>query len=103
MRRIRLTQAVTVTITAPSGLTVSPTSHIFIAGEPEEDETDRNKWDDPITVTITAAEDDNGFADTFDISHSFAGADYEEGASARALAVTVTDNDTPGLVFPSRS
>ena len=55
-------------------------------------------WDDAQTVTVTAEEDDDAVTDTVaTLTHTASGGDY---ANLTAdLPVTVTDNDTPAIVF----
>ncbi len=87
------TQMVTVTITAPTGLKVDPSTHTFISGETTEE---NNNWDDPITVMITALDDEDGVDANVSITHAVAGADYED-VNAPPIGVTVTDDDTPAV------
>ena len=82
------TGTVTVTITVPAGtdLTLDATSLEFTT----------STWEDAQTVTVTAAEDDDTADDTATLAHAAAGGGYSLSAN---LAVTVTDDDTAGLVF----
>ena len=86
------TGTVTVTITVPAGtdLTLDATSLEFTT----------STWEDEQTVTVTAAEDDDTADDTATLAHAAAGGGYSLSAN---LAVTVTDDDTAGLVFSPTS
>ena len=86
------TGTVTVTITVPAGtdLTLDATSLQFTT----------STWEDEQTVTVTAAEDDDTADDTATLAHAAAGGGYSLSAN---LAVTVTDDDTAGLVFSPTS
>ena len=78
---------VTVAITgAADGLSASPTSLTFTAGN----------WDTGRTVRITAANDLDGENETVTFSHAASGADYGSVAAAE-LSATSTDDDTPSL------
>ena len=54
-------------------------------------------WDDAQTVTVSAAEDDNSTHETATVTHRVNGGDYGGVVTASSVAVTVTDNDTPGV------
>ena len=55
-------------------------------------------WDDAQTVTVTAAEDDDGVTDAVaTLTHTASGGDYAN--VTRDLPVTVTDNDTAGVTI----
>ena len=87
------TGTVTVAITGHSGtdLTLDTTSLEFTTAT----------WDDPQTVTVTAAEDDDLTDDTATLAHAASGGGYSVMAT---LAVTVTDNDQlPVASFASSS
>ena len=58
-------------------------------------------WNSGKTVTVSAGEDDDSTNDTATLSHSASGGDY--GSVTGRLMVTVTDNDTPALVFSPTS
>ncbi len=87
------TSTVTVTITGQSGtdLTLGDASLEFTT----------STWNDAQTVTVDAGEDPDAAADTATLTHEASGGGYN-GVSAD-LAVTVTDNDRPGLVLSSTS
>ena len=84
------TETVTVTIVNPTDntdVTANPASLTF---------TTTTDWNDAQTVTVSAAEDDDSTRDTATVTHTVNGGDYELFA-ASSVAVTVTDNDTPGV------
>ena len=57
-----------------------------------------NDWDDAQTVTVTAEEDDDGVTDAVaTLTHTASGGDYVN--VTKDLPVTVTENDTAGLVI----
>ena len=83
------TAAVTVTIVDPSDnadVTADPASLTFFTSD----------WDTAQTVTVSAAEDDDPTRDTATVTHDVAGGDYASFA-ASSVAVTVNDDDTPGV------
>ena len=55
-------------------------------------------WATAQTVTVAAAEDGNSDGETVTLTHTVTGADYgANSVTAADVAVTVTDNDVPGL------
>ena len=79
--------SVTVDITgAENDLSASPTRLVFTAGN----------WDTARTVTVTAANDQNGQNETATFRHTATGADYGSVAAAEVEA-TSTDDDAPSL------
>ena len=72
--------------------TVSPATLTFTAGD----------WKNEQTVTVTAVDDDfdNTPERTTTIAHTASGGDY--GEITGEVAVTVTDDDTRGLVFSNK-
>ena len=89
--------ASTVTVTIGSNnadVTVDPASLIFNANG-------SNLWSTPQTVTVTAGDDTDTANDTAALTHEASGGDYDD--VEEDFAVTVTDNDTPGLVFSPTS
>ena len=54
-------------------------------------------WHRPQTVSVSAAHDDDGVADTATLTHTAAGAEYADSESD--LEVTVNDNDPLGIVL----
>ncbi len=83
------TASVTVTITGHDGtdLTLNSDTLTFTV----------NDWDDAQTVTVKAGQDDDGVNDTATLTHTASGGDYVN--VTRGLPVTVTDNDSAGLVI----
>ena len=87
------TAQVTIAVTGQSGtdLTVGPTALTFTT----------TNWATVQTVTVAAAEDDDGANESATLTHSASGGDY--GSVTASLSVTVTDNDTRGLVLTPAS
>ena len=85
------TAGVTVDITGGGDVTVNPTSLTFTT----------TTWDTAQTVMVTAAQDDDGADDTLTVGHAVAhgSADEYVGASLDGLAVTVTDDEIPGVTL----
>ena len=83
--------AVTVDITGEGDLTVNPSSLTFTSAT----------WDTAKTVTVTAAQDDDGADDTLSVGHAVASGSADEyvGVSLDGLAVTVTDDEVPGVTL----
>ena len=82
--------SVSVSITGHSGtdLTLSSNMLTFTVDD----------WDDVQTVTVTAEEDDDGVTDAVaTLTHTASGGDYVN--VTKDLPVTVTENDTAGLVI----
>ena len=77
---------VRVTVSGDRDVTVQPSSLAFTA----------ENWDQTQTVTVTAAPDDDASEDVAELRHAASGADYR-GVTGEAVAVTVTDDDTPGV------
>ncbi|MDE2944397.1 MAG: tandem-95 repeat protein, partial [Gemmatimonadota bacterium] len=89
------TAAVTVAITGASGtdLTLDETSLTFTTSD----------WSEPQTVTVSAAQDDDGANDTATLVHTASGGGYDS-AETESVTVTVSDDDEPGIVLtPSSS
>ena len=86
---------VTVTIVDPADnadVTANPASLTFTT----------TNWDTAQTVTVSAAEDGDPLEDTATVTHTVSGGDY--GAiTAQDVAVTVTDNDMPGVTVAPTS
>ena len=57
-------------------------------------------WNNPQTVTVTAAEEENVVDDTATVTHSVSGADYAD-VSAPGITLNVTDNDKAGVFISS--
>ena len=75
------------TLGISGGLTLDQTSLTFTVSD----------WLFPQTVIMTAEEDDDGVGDTATFVHTASGGGYD--SVTADLAVTVTDNDTPGIVL----
>ena len=74
--------AVTVTVASSNtALSVSPTTLNF----------DATNWNTGMTVTVTAGSDSNAVDETYTVTHTASGADYE--SIARSIDVTVDDDD----------
>ena len=83
------TSDVTVAISASNpDVTVMPNSLTFTS----------SNWETEQTVTVTAAEDADAADDTANLTHRPSGGDYSAG-EAKDFMVTVTDDDTAGLVL----
>ena len=83
------TATVTVAITGTSGtdLTLDKTSLTFTTAT----------WNTVQTVTVTAGEDNDYVHDTATLLHTASGGGY--GGETTSVAVTVTDDEAPGLTF----
>ncbi len=83
------TATVTVAITGHSGtdLTLGATSLTFTTAT----------WNTAQTVTVTAAQDDDGANDSATLVHTASGGDYA--GETASVAVTVTDDDEVGLTL----
>ena len=78
------TVTVTPTVTGNADVTVSPPSLDFTTVS----------WNQPQTVTVTAADDGDPVDDTATVNHAVSGADYgENNVAAASVAVRVTDDD----------
>ena len=90
--------AVTVAITGTTGtdLTLDETSLTF-------NPSGSDLWSTPQTVTVSAAQDDDGANDTATLVHTASGGGYDS-AETESVTVTVSDDDEPGIVLtPSSS
>ncbi len=85
---------VTVTVGGASGdVSMSRSSLVFTS----------TNWNQPQTVTVTAAEDDDALTDdTVTLTHRVSGADYAS-ESAASVTVTITENDTRGVTVSPTS
>ena len=83
------TANVTVTVTGGGDVSVSPTSLTFTP----------SNWNTKRTVTVSAAEDTDTVNDTRTVTHAIATGSAPEyaGLAVQSLAVTVSDNDAPGV------
>ena len=73
-----------------------PTDNMDVTAEPASLTFSTTDWATAQTVTVTAAEDDDAVPDTATVTHTVSGGDYAS-ITAQDVAVTVTDNDTPGV------
>ena len=89
------TATVTVTI-------VDPADNADVTADPASLTFTTSNWSTAKTVTVSAAEDDDSTEDTATVTHTVAGGDYDSFA-ASSVAVTVTDDDTPGVTFAPTS
>ena len=82
------TADVTITVTVPANtdLTASPTSLTFTS----------SNWDQPQTVTLTAAEDADLADDEVSLTHAASGGGYGN-VSVDGVTATIVDNDFPTL------
>ena len=103
---------VTVALTKASGdsadVTFTPTSVVFTPGAPQAgDPSGAAQWNSPQTITISAAQDDDARNDdAATITHTTSvasGGDSDYANQTADLAVTITDDDSPGLVVSATS
>ena len=81
------TVSVSITGHADTDLSLDKTTLTFIV----------NDWDTPQTVTVEAGQDDDTVNDAATLTHTASGGDYVN--VTKDLPVTVTENDTAGLVI----
>ena len=88
---VQPTADVTVDITGGGDVTVNPTSLTFTSAT----------WNTAQTVTVTAAQDDDGADDTQTVGHAIASSSAPEyiGATLDGLAVTVDDDESLGITL----
>ncbi len=93
--------SVTVTITANSTeVTIDGTDADTTFTNSEDLIFTTTNWNQPQTVTIRAAEDDDTEDDRVTLTHAVSGGGY--GATENETPeITITDNDSPGLVLPA--
>ena len=89
----RPTGPVTVTVGGTAGTDLSVTENTLTFS--------RTNWNTAQPVEVTAGQDDDAVEDTATLTHGASGGDYA--SVSKALTVTVTDNDTPGLVLSKMS
>ena len=78
-------------------VTVDDTANNDVTTEEESLAFTTANWNEPKTVTVLAAEDDDALAELdVTISHSVSGANYE-GVTAPGLTVSITENDAVGV------
>ena len=98
-----LTYSVTL-VTLPSGnVTITPSSSDSgaVSVSPASLTFTPSNWDTPRTVSVTAVQDDGSANETVTVSHSVSG--YGSATSANAVTVSVTDNDTAGVMVDPTS
>ena len=79
-----------------------PTDNTDVTAEPASLTFSTSNWNTAQTVTVSAAEDADALEDTATVTHTVAGGDYAA-ITAQDVAVTVTDNDTPGVTVAPTS
>ena len=91
---------VTVTITAPTGLLTLQKAGASLGTKTASLTFTSSDWDIAQTVTVIAGEDtDSADATDISVSHVATGANFDGATkSTRTLNVTVTDDDSPGLI-----
>ena len=98
-------QAYTVTLaTQPTGtvtVTLGGTTGTDLSLDKTSLTFSTTTWNTAQTVTVSAADDADGENDTATLTHTASNGGY--GAVSKDLPVTVTDNDTPGLVLSASS
>ena len=87
------TATVTVTISGWSGTDLSLNNSTLTFN--------RNTWNSPQTVRVTAGTDSDGTNDSETLTHTASGSDY--GSIGKTLPVTVTDKDAPNLLLTPTS
>ena len=95
------TQDATVTITSnDAAVTVGDTDGDSLNGVQNTLTFTNANWNTPQTVTLTAAEDDNGVPESATITHTSATATQSEYTNLQAtLTANTTDDDAPSFVF----
>ena len=89
-RPSRRRNALRLTIPSNTDVTANPDRLRFTA----------NNWDDPQTVTVTAARDHDAVDDDATITHTVTSAsDQYDGLPTDDVTVTVTDDDTAGVTI----
>ena len=83
------TGPVTVTVGGTAGTDLSVTENTLTFST--------TNWNTAQPVEVTAGQDDDAVEDTATLTHTASGGDYA--SVSKDLTVTVTDNDTPGLVL----
>ena len=95
------TQDATVTITSnDAAVTVGDTDGDSLNGVQNTLTFTSANWNTPRTVTLTAAEDDNGVGESATVTHATATASQSEYTNLSAtLTANTTDDDAPSFVF----
>ena len=92
----RPTGSVTVTIASDNG-DVTVDTDATAPGSQNTLTFTTSDWSAPKTVTVSAADDNDAANDAATLTHTAAGGNYA--SVTGSVAVTVTDNDAPGLVL----
>ena len=90
----------TVTVT-PSVTNVMPAGASPITISPNRVELNASNWNTGRTFTVSGIEDGGSVHETATITHAASGPGYGLTTPRQSLAVQVTDNDTPGIIFTS--
>ena len=75
-----------------SGVTLSTTELTFTSAD----------WSSPKTVTVTGADDNDSSTEEVTLTHRSSGAEYDS-ADTKTVEVTVSDDDTPGVMIDTTS
>ena len=75
-----------------SGVTLSTTELTFTSAD----------WSSPKTVTVTGADDNDSSPEEVTLTHRSSGAEYDS-ADTKTVEVTVSDDDTPGVMIDTTS
>ncbi len=89
------TADVTVTINDPSNtdVTIDPVTLTFTS----------ENWDEPQTVTVTAAEDDDELHETATVTHTVSGGNYDSVTPSDLTVIVHDDDGTPGVTLSDSS
>ena len=89
------TADVTVTIDDPSNtdVTIDPVTLTFTP----------DNWDEPQTVTVTAAEDDDELHETATVTHTVSGGNYDSVTPSDLTVIVHDDDGTPGVTLSDAS
>ena len=103
-RSIREGQSTTYTVRMSSAPSSGTTESVEVVSDNTDVTVDSdplifNSENEPVTVTVTALEDDDGVTDTATLTHTVTG----ESVVSRRLSVRVTDNDTRGVTVTQTS
>ena len=79
-------------------VTIGDPSNTAVTAEPAALTFTPDNWNEPQTVTVTCAEDNNAVNEESIVTHTVGGGDYE-GVTAPGVTFKVTDNDTAGVTL----
>ena len=86
------------------GVTINDPSNTDVTANPDRLRFTARNWDDPQTVTVTAARDHDAVDDDATITHTVNSAsDQYDGLPTDDVTVTVTDDDTAGVSISKTS